>query len=62
MPEKGSREALKIVVGGVASVVRKDVANYAYELGFLREKPDLSNLYSLDLLKKVLAEGAVGSR
>lgn len=31
-------------------------ANYAYELGFLRKKPDLSNLYSLDLLNKVLAE------
>ncbi|MFN3466642.1 MAG: ABC transporter substrate-binding protein [Candidatus Brocadiales bacterium] len=31
-------------------------ANYAYELGFLRNKPDLSNLYSLDLLNKVLVE------
>lgn len=31
-------------------------ANYAHELGFLRKRPDLSGLYSLDLLNKVLAE------
>lgn len=31
-------------------------AQRAYEAGFLREKPDLSNLYSLDLLNQVLKE------
>ena len=31
-------------------------AERAYEAGFLREKPDLTNLYSLDLLNQVLQE------
>ena len=35
-------------------------ADYAYELGFLRQKPDLSNLYQLDLLNKVLTEDGLG--
>jgi NitT/TauT family transport system substrate-binding protein len=31
-------------------------ADEAYELGFLKKRPELSSLYSLDLLNKILAE------
>jgi NitT/TauT family transport system substrate-binding protein len=31
-------------------------ANAAYEIGFLKEKPDLSGIYDLDILNKVLRE------
>jgi NitT/TauT family transport system substrate-binding protein len=49
-------EHQKVTYDPVASSLRKS-ADDAFALGFLGDKkPDLANIYSLDLLNKVLAE------
>ena len=59
LPEDVLNEAFKRVK--VTHELQKDAVietgDLSFEAGYLKEKPDLSNLFNLELLEKVLKEG-----